>query len=139
MSQEKLLQYIHFNRHYNTLLVRHNTKLIEDLRTENAQLIQKKIDQLRLPKSIEDNTKLIEQLRINLKSLLPGKWFVEDKISKFVLFINLILQLPWLFQFLLYQPGVVPMLVRKQCENPVDFFNKDFRDYQDGFAANGKL
>ena len=37
VSQEKLLQYIHFNRHYNTLLVRHNTKLIEDLRTGTAK------------------------------------------------------------------------------------------------------
>ena len=74
VSQEKLLQYIHFNRHYNTLLVRHNTKLIEDLRTETAHLIQeniRKIDQLR--EEEQDNTKLIEQLGINLKSLLPGK------------------------------------------------------------------
>ena len=34
VSQEKLLQYIHFNRQYNTLLIDHNTKLIEQLRTE---------------------------------------------------------------------------------------------------------
>ena len=91
MSQEKLLQYIHFNRHHNTLLVQHNTKLIEDLRTENAHLIQENIrknDQIsklrtdvdnmksehsQLPQSIEENKKLIEQLRIDLKSLLPGK------------------------------------------------------------------
>ena len=91
MSQEKLLQYIHFNRHHNTLLVQHNTKLIEDLRTENTHLIQENIrkdDQISklrtdvdniesehssLPRSIEENTKLIEQLRINIKFLLPGK------------------------------------------------------------------
>merc|ERR1712192_305589 len=34
VSQEKLLQYIHFNRHYNTLLIQHNTKLINQLRAE---------------------------------------------------------------------------------------------------------
>ena len=34
VSQEKLLQYIHFNRQYNSLLIEHNTKLIEQLRTE---------------------------------------------------------------------------------------------------------
>jgi len=34
VSQEKLLQYIHFNRQYNTLLIEHNTKLIDQLRTE---------------------------------------------------------------------------------------------------------
>ena len=34
VSQEKLLQYIHFNRHHNTILIEHNTKLINQLRTE---------------------------------------------------------------------------------------------------------
>jgi len=34
VSQEKLLQYIHFNRHYNTLLIQHNTKLINQLGTD---------------------------------------------------------------------------------------------------------
>ena len=99
MSQGQLLQYIHFNRHHNTLLVQHNTKLIEDLRTENAHLIQ-------------------ENIREN------------DQISKLRTDVD---------NIILYQPGVVPMLVRKQCENPSDFFDKSFRDYQDGFAANGKL
>ena len=33
----------------------------------------------------------------------------------------------------------VAMVVRKQSENAEDFFNKDFKEYQDGFAANGKL
>ena len=31
------------------------------------------------------------------------------------------------------------MVVRKQSENPEDFFNKDFKEYQDGFEANGKI
>ena len=31
------------------------------------------------------------------------------------------------------------MLVRKQSKNAEDFFNRDFKDYRDGFAANGKL
>ena len=34
VGQEKLIRYIHFNRHYNTLLIEHNTKLIKQLRTE---------------------------------------------------------------------------------------------------------
>ena len=143
MSQEQLLQYIHFNRLHNTLLVQHNTKLTSELRTENALLIQEntrminqlraentgliqentrkiekmkmdnaplmqdindqisqlrtnfdnikndQISQLRtdvdsiktenspLPRLIEDNAKLIEQLRIDLKPPLPGKWNAE--------------------------------------------------------------
>jgi len=35
-------------------------------------------------------------------------------------------------------PDAVAMLVRKQSENAEDFFNQDFKDYQDGFAANGE-
>ena len=31
------------------------------------------------------------------------------------------------------------MLARKQCNNPADFFNKDFQKYKNGFAANGEL
>jgi len=34
--------------------------------------------------------------------------------------------------------GAVAMLVRKQSENAEDFFDKDFKEYQDGFAANGE-
>jgi len=34
--------------------------------------------------------------------------------------------------------GAVAMLVRKQSENAEDFFDKDFKKYQDGFAANGE-
>ena len=71
MSQEKLLQYIHHNRHSNTLLVQHNTKLINKLRTENTPLIQentRKIDQLMADNTAlmqsQDNNKEIDLLRI---------------------------------------------------------------------------
>ena len=65
MSQEKLLQYIHHNRRSNTLLVQHNNKQIDQLRTE--------IDNIRAETSplrqlMAENPYLIEMLR----SLLPG-------------------------------------------------------------------
>ena len=31
------------------------------------------------------------------------------------------------------------MLRRKEVGNPVDFFDKTFEEYQEGFAANGEL
>ena len=31
------------------------------------------------------------------------------------------------------------MLVRKQCDNPTDYFNKMFVEYQEGFSANGNF
>ena len=31
------------------------------------------------------------------------------------------------------------MLVRKEVGNPVDFFDKTFDDYKEGFSANGLL
>ena len=85
MSQEKLLQYIHHNRHSNTLLVQHNKKQIDKLRIEN-QNNNKQIDQLRteidnikaetspLRQLMAENPYLIEQL----KSLKPGEWNVDD-------------------------------------------------------------
>ena len=33
----------------------------------------------------------------------------------------------------------VLMLVRKQVGNPADYFNKNFVNYKNGFAANGKF
>ena len=33
----------------------------------------------------------------------------------------------------------VVMLVRKQCENPTNYFDKTFAKYQEGFSANGKF
>ena len=31
------------------------------------------------------------------------------------------------------------MLVRKQCENPTNYFDKTFAEYQEGFSANGEF
>ena len=33
----------------------------------------------------------------------------------------------------------VVMLVRKQCENPTNYFDKTFAEYQEGFSANGEI
>ena len=35
--------------------------------------------------------------------------------------------------------GPIPVLVRKEVGNPPTYFDKSFREYQDGFSANGKL
>ena len=66
MSQEQLLQYIHFNRNHNTLLVQHNTKQIKELRTDVDHI---KAEQSSLPK-------LIGQLRkemLNFDIRPPGE------------------------------------------------------------------
>ena len=34
--------------------------------------------------------------------------------------------------------GVQEMVRRKQSGNPVDFFDKTFAEYQEGFSANGE-
>ena len=39
----------------------------------------------------------------------------------------------------LFHPFSVVMLVRKQCENPTDYFDKTFAEYQEGFSANGEF
>ena len=35
--------------------------------------------------------------------------------------------------------GEIAMLVRKKVGNPVDFFDKTFDEYKEGFSANGLL
>ena len=35
--------------------------------------------------------------------------------------------------------GPIPVLVRKEVGNPATYFDKSFREYQDGFSANGKF
>ena len=91
MSQEKLLQYIHHNRHSNTLLVQHNNKQIDKLRIQN-QNNGNQIDQLRtdienmkavtspLRQVMAYNPHLIDMLR----SLKPGEWDVDDIYSMYM-------------------------------------------------------
>ena len=72
VAQEKLLQYIHFNRHYNTLLIEHNTKLIDQLKLENIPLIQNNKDQIEELRRnttllIQSNAHLMNQLRADNK------------------------------------------------------------------------
>ena len=38
-----------------------------------------------------------------------------------------------------FPQGPIPVLVRKEVGNPATYFDKSFREYQDGFSANGKL
>ena len=66
VSQEKLLQYIHFNRQYNTLLIEHNTKLVErnaELIENNTELIEHSVE------LVDHNTKLIDQLRTEMDTV----------------------------------------------------------------------
>ena len=71
MSQEKLLQYIHHNRLSNTLLVQHNNKQIDQLRTEIDNI---KAETSPLRQLIAENTHLIDMLRF----LKPGESDVDD-------------------------------------------------------------
>ena len=77
MSQEKLLQYIHHNRRSNTLLVQHNNKLIDKLRTEVDNI---KAETSPLRQVIAKNSYLIDQLR----SLNAGEWDVDNIYATYV-------------------------------------------------------
>ena len=56
VSQERLLQYIHFNRHHNTMLINDAVKKIEELKEEMAEE-KEEIAEIRqdnsLPKTLE--------------------------------------------------------------------------------------
>jgi len=86
VSQSQLLQYIHFNRHHNTLLVQHNTKLTSELRTDNALLIQENtrmIDQIRSENTllIQENTKKIDNLNTDNTLLIQENTKKIDKLK----------------------------------------------------------
>ena len=36
-------------------------------------------------------------------------------------------------------PGTQVILVRKEADNPADYFDKTYAEYQEGFSANGLL
>jgi len=46
--------------------------------------------------------------------------------------------LPLLENKLICTKGPIPVLVRKQVGNPPNYFDKSFREYQEGFSANGE-
>jgi len=165
LSQEKLLQYIHHNRHSNTLLVQHNTKLIDKLRTDNSALVQentRKIDKLRAENTllIQENTNRIDKLKTDSKLLVQHNNKQIDKlriqnqnngnqidqlrtdIENMKAVTSPLRQVmadnPHLIDMLRSLKPVV-MLVRKQCENPTDYFDKTFAEYQEGFSANGEV
>ena len=56
VSQEKLLQYIHFNRQYNTLLIEHNTELIE----HNTELINQLRTEMEIVKATRQPSTQLE-------------------------------------------------------------------------------
>ena len=77
MSQDQLLQYIHHNCHSNTLMVQHNTKLIDKLRTDNSALVQentRKIDKLRAENTllIQENTNKVDKLKTDSTLLVQN-------------------------------------------------------------------
>merc|ERR1712012_1429212 len=111
VSQEKLLQYIHHNRRSNTLLVQHNNKQIDKLRIQN-----------------QDNNKQIDQLRTEIDNIKAETSPLRQLMAENSYLIEMLRSL---------LPVVI--LMRKQCENPTDYFDKTFAEYQEGFSANGEV
>jgi len=119
------------------LLVQHNTKLINKLRTDNTPLIQentRKIDQLMADNTAlmqsQDNNKQIDQLRTEIDNIKAETSPLRQVMAENKHLIDMLRTL---------KPKPVVMLVRKQCENPTDYFYKTFAEYQEGFSANGEV
>jgi len=117
----------------NNLLIQENTNAIDNLKEENALLIQEntnRIDKLKTDSTllVQDNNKQIDQLRTEIDK-------IKAETSPFR---QLMAENPYLIEQLRSLLPVV-MLVRKQCENPTDYFDKTFAEYQEGFSANGEF
>merc|ERR1712012_694028 len=75
----------------------------------------------------QDNNKQIDQLRTE----------IDDIKAETSPLLQLSAKNSHLIEQLRFVLPVV-MLVRKQCENPTDYFDKTFAEYQEGFSANGE-
>ena len=121
MSKQLLVQYIHFNRHHNTMLMKHNdaalTRKIDELKTE--------METLKANQKSETET-------LGSAEISQVKTEIEADNSK------MILELRTELETLIAQAGPVVMVRRKEVGNPVDFFDKTFAEYQAGFEANGE-
>ena len=101
---------------------------LENTLLNTIQQNTKKIDQLTvdLEKSEARQTSLSHLVQqIDFRTIPGGYSQLENQVWK------------WNNTFKLV--GAVVMLVRKQCDNAVDFFDKNFEEYEEGFAANGEL
>ena len=123
MSKQLLVQYIHFNRHHNTMLMKHNdaalTKKIDELKTE--------IETLKANQKSETSETLgsaeISQIKTEIEADFSKE--ISDMRTE--------------FETMIAHAGHVVMLRRKEVGNPVDFFQKTFAEYQAGFEAKGEI
>ena len=122
MSQELLVQYIHFNRHHNTMLMKHNdvaiTKKIDELKTEIETLKMNQKSETEILRKTDIDQIKTEIEAVNSKKISDLKSDLETMIA---------------------YDGPVVMLRRKEVGNPIDFFDKTFADYKAGFEANGGI
>ena len=119
VSQEKLLQYIHFNRQYNTLLIEHNTKLINQLRMEMDTVKPTKPSTQLEVESVQPQG--AEVMLVRKEAANPDLATTTTTTTTTT------------------PPGSVKVLVRKEVDNPVDYFAKTYAEYREGFSANGLL
>merc|ERR1712012_661217 len=131
----------------NTLLIQENNNKIDKLKTDNNLLIQENTNKIYKLKTdstlmVQHNTKQIDKLRIrnqhNNKQIDQLRTEIDDIKGETSPLRQLIAENPYLIEQLKFVLPVV-MLVRKQCENPTDYFDKTFAEYQEGFSANGEV
>ena len=74
VSQERLLQYIHFNRHHNTMLINDAVNKIGELKEEIAELRQD-ISSPKTPKTSTDSPVVVER---RIYPAFPIVWDEEE-------------------------------------------------------------
>ena len=145
VGQEKLFRYIHFNRHYNTLLIEYNTKLINQLRTE---IEKAKATQPSTQLEVESDQPQSGQSKPK-NYQVPTNKFKSRNASAPIFFLPIYLSPGAQVTLVQKQVGnpstatttttpvSVKVLVRKEVGNLANYFDKTFAEYQEGFSANG--
>ena len=117
-----------------------NTKKIAELKKEMATLIAmqkteietqntKKIDELKT----EMNQLKNEMEALNSKKISDLKTEIETQNAKKMD------ESKTEIKVLKIPQGPIVMLHRKEAGNPVDYFDKTFAEYQEGFESNGRI
>ena len=192
-NQKQILQYIHFNRLHNTMLIQHNnatiTKNIDEVKTDNAKQMEElkteietlkttRLNQLKAemetlhPEKIAelktemetlntdamdalktDNAKQIEEMKTEIETLKTTqlsqlKAEMEAILSEKITALKTEMEtfnakqldeLKMDVDMLKAMKAPIVMLRRKDVGNPIDYFDKIFSEYQQGFAANGEF
>ena len=105
VTQEQLLHYVHFNRHHNTMIVQHNTKLIDRLRWESKDLLERNWN---ITSLVRNHISFMNPPRRNVSS------FRTNGMQAYIIQYTILMMIQWyIFVYIIYT--FYPLLSPPPC------------------------